>query len=148
MNGRLLLTNCTESMKISRCTYKSACKVYLLFIIWAQSVKLLSFSYIAANMYCIWVSACFMFAQADAVQICSNIRSTRYIEWVCNRLCNVYKNTIKIILNFYWWEKLQIRIRIHWLYLVLVFCKVWSVFCLITWLRIQIRITERERKKS
>ena len=46
-----------------------------------------------------------MFAQADAVQICGNIRSTRYIEWVCNRLCNVYKNTIKIILNIYWREK-------------------------------------------
>ena len=40
---------------------------------------LLSVSYITANMYCICLSTCFMYASADPVQICGNIRSTLHI---------------------------------------------------------------------
>ena len=44
---------------------------------WANNVSvLLGVSYITANLYCICVTACFLFAQADIVQICGNIRST------------------------------------------------------------------------
>ena len=39
---------------------------------------ILGVSYITTNLYCICVSARFMFFLADAVQICGNIRSTRY----------------------------------------------------------------------
>ena len=36
---------------------------------WTIVLTLLGVSYITANLYCICVSSCFMFAQADAVQI-------------------------------------------------------------------------------
>ena len=39
--------------------------------------QMLGASYIAANLYCICVTTCFMFAKADAVQISGNIRSTQ-----------------------------------------------------------------------
>ena len=37
----------------------------------------LSVSYITATLYCICLSACFMFASADAVQICGKFRDTQ-----------------------------------------------------------------------
>ena len=45
----------------------------------SHPLYILSVSYITANMHCICLGACFMFAEADAVQICGNVQSTLYL---------------------------------------------------------------------
>ena len=54
---------------------------------------ILSVAYITANLYFICLNACFMFALADAVQICGKFWDTQYNDNLPNR----YRmNTVKI----------------------------------------------------
>jgi len=48
---------------------------------------ILSVPYITANLHCICLSACFMFAQADAVQICGKFWDIRQLnDSLCARV--------------------------------------------------------------